>query len=394
MDVVVLDNGAYSVKMGFGGQEAPQKVVQNCAVRPRREKKFFVADQLDQIIDMSACFYRRPLDRGFVSQFDLEEQVWGRLFQSPKVDPKKHSLLLTEAPFTPTGCQNDMDEMVFETFGFASLYRTLASAMAHKAHVSTLAEGCPPCSVLVDVGYSFTSIVPMFEGVPINYAIKRLNVGGKLLTNYLTEITSYRAWNMMDETHLMNDIKEKLCYVSLDFLRDLRQTANPDNAIAREFVLPNGTTRFKGYVKDPDSMISNDDDQTLTMNNERISVPEVLFNPSNIGLQQAGLVDGIVQAIQSTVALLQGPMYKNVFLTGGSALFPGLLERVNAELRKEAPDEFAVDAVILEDPINAAWRGAAMLAASPEYPKMTVTKQEWEEYGAAICRSKFLTLPN
>lgn len=27
----------------------------------------------------------------------------------------------------------------------------------------------------------------------------RLNVGGKLLTNYLKEIVSYRQWNMMDE---------------------------------------------------------------------------------------------------------------------------------------------------------------------------------------------------
>ena len=27
----------------------------------------------------------------------------------------------------------------------------------------------------------------------------RLNVGGKLLTNYLKEVISYRQWNMMDE---------------------------------------------------------------------------------------------------------------------------------------------------------------------------------------------------
>jgi hypothetical protein len=31
------------------------------------------------------------------------------------------------------------------------------------------------------------------------------------------------AWNMMDETHLINAVKQRLCYVSLDFLKELEQ---------------------------------------------------------------------------------------------------------------------------------------------------------------------------
>jgi len=46
-------------------------------------------------------------------------------------------------------------------------------------------------------------------------------VGGKLLTNYLKECVSYRAFNMSDETYVINDVKEKLSYVSLDFEREL-----------------------------------------------------------------------------------------------------------------------------------------------------------------------------
>lgn len=37
--------------------------------------------------------------------------------------------------------------------------------------------------------------------------IHRINIGGKSLTNYLKELISYRHWNMMDETHIINIIK-------------------------------------------------------------------------------------------------------------------------------------------------------------------------------------------
>ena len=33
-----------------------------------------------------------------------------------------------------------------------------------------------------------------------------LNVGGKLLTNYLKELISYRQWNMMEEYFLINEV--------------------------------------------------------------------------------------------------------------------------------------------------------------------------------------------
>jgi hypothetical protein len=49
----------------------------------------------------------------------------------------------------------------------------------------------------------------------------RIDVGGKLLTNHLKELVSFRQWNMMEETYIVNDVKEKCCYVSTQFSADL-----------------------------------------------------------------------------------------------------------------------------------------------------------------------------
>jgi len=48
-----------------------------------------------------------------------------------------------------------------------------------------------------------------------------IDVGGKLLTNHLKQLVSFRQWNMMDETYLMEKVREECCYVSMDWRGDL-----------------------------------------------------------------------------------------------------------------------------------------------------------------------------
>lgn len=98
----------------------------------------------------------------------------------------------------------------------------------------------PECMLIVDSGFSFTHVVPIINGKVVWSAVKRLllvygcgiiahpnlccyrlDVGGKLLTNQLKELVSFRQWNMMDETYIMNNVKESCCYVSTDLKRDI-----------------------------------------------------------------------------------------------------------------------------------------------------------------------------
>ena len=60
--------------------------------------------------------------------------------------------------------------------------------------------------------------------VRIQDAIVRIDIGGKMLTNHLKEIVSYRQIHVLDETHVMNAAKEDACFVSLDFEQDMKVT--------------------------------------------------------------------------------------------------------------------------------------------------------------------------
>lgn len=105
----------------------------------------------------------------------------------------------------------------------------------------------------MDSGFSFTYGVPFFNGIPLKYATTRIDVGGKLLTNLLSEVISHKDVNLQGETFLVNEIKESLCYVSTKFSQDMdicHQTKTPTNPILKEYVLPDYKATKKGYVRD------------------------------------------------------------------------------------------------------------------------------------------------
>lgn len=74
----------------------------------------------------------------------------------------------------------------------------------------------------MESSHSATYIVPFFDGEPINYAIKRVDVGGKLITNYLKDLIAIRYLNIKSELRLANQIKEEISYLSLNFKDEIK----------------------------------------------------------------------------------------------------------------------------------------------------------------------------
>ena len=97
------------------------------------------------------------------------------------------------------------------------------------------------------------------------------------------------------------------------------------------------------------------DRQALALSVERFTIPEVLFCPSDLGLECGGIVEAIVESINACDATLRAAMYHNVLLVGGNTMIPGFKERIETELRKLAPTNYAVRVFLPEDPLSYAW---------------------------------------
>ena len=90
-------------------------------------------------------------------------------------------------------------QLVFEDMGFRSYASLPAPALAVRqwsASATGKAAGTPAAQatagVVLDAGFSFTHAVPVFDGRVLPSGVRRINLGGKLLTNYLKELVSYR----------------------------------------------------------------------------------------------------------------------------------------------------------------------------------------------------------
>lgn len=224
--------------------------------------------------------------------------------------------------------------------------------------------------IVIDCGHSHTIITPILHGQPIQRAIRRLEIGGKLLTNRLKEIISLRHFSLMDEPHLVGQIKEDVCYVSLDFAGDLSRAWSAGtggggtklshngaaaNASAQrlDYVLPDYHTTTRGHTRshDPSRAASvariiggggGGDQDAFPLGNERFTVPELLFAPTDLGMAQAGLPEAIVQSVSALPEGLWPVMLANVLAVGGTAALPGFVERLQRELRAVVKSECVV----------------------------------------------------
>ncbi|XP_053988815.1 actin-related protein 5 isoform X2 [Hylaeus anthracinus] len=114
---------------------------------------------------------------------------------------------------------------------------------------------------------------------------------------------------------------------------------------------------------------------------ERLRAPEILFQPSLIGSMEAGIAETIEFVLKLYPPEQQLRLVGNIFLTGGPTTFPGLLERLNRELREMRPFDSNFQINIAKNTSIDAWYGARDFGLNGNLPEFLVSKKEYEEKG-------------
>jgi hypothetical protein len=153
-------------------------------------------------------------------------------------DMSEVTLLAAAPAVSLASSMREWEEIVFEELGFGAYLRVSAPTLAtHDPEVALAFGGGgagsagatpgapPPAAIVVDAGHTGSRCAAVYDGHVLEGSVRRLDVGGRMLTNLLKESISHRAIDVMEETFVVNDIKEKLCVCSLDYDADVRMCA-------------------------------------------------------------------------------------------------------------------------------------------------------------------------
>ncbi|XP_040855857.1 actin-related protein T1-like [Ochotona curzoniae] len=364
---LIFDNGSGLCKVGLSGENGPRHIISSVVGHPKfnipsskaNPKKYFVG--VEAVKQYDSLYMHYPIERGLITGWDDMEKLWNYLFEVQLgMKPSEQPLLLTEPSLNPGETRERTTEIMFEKFSVPGFY------LANHAVVALYASACVT-GLVVDSGEGVTCTVPIFEGYMLPHAVTKLCVAGRDITEHITRLLLANGctYPCILNKAVVDDIKEKLCYISMDPEKD---RSKKSEELVRKYKLPDGNV--------------------IPIGEQLSQVPEVLFSPDQLGICNPGLSKMVSSSIMKCDIDIQKNLFAEIVLSGGNTLFPGLEERLMKELELLASKGTPIRITASPDRCYSSWLGSSIMTSLSTFKQMWISSAEYKEIGTSVVQRK------
>ena len=345
---LVMDNGTLLSKVGFAGDDSPRFVF------PTIPGSFSYEHYSLETISQG----KSPIERGVIKDWQAMERIWSKTFRELGVDPSQHPVLLSQVLLNPPKNKEKIAEIMFERFNIPKLY------LAHQGVLALFASG-RTTGIVIDIGDGVCCITPIYEGYALPDSMAQIDLAGKDITLYLQRLLRQGRYHSIHSVDIgvIRDIKEKVCFIALDIEKE-KFKLRAEDKMERIYTHPLG--------------------QKVEIGNERFLAPECLFNPSLIGRNVQSIDKVLLDSLSKCDSDVRVDLLKNIVLSGGSTLFPGIEERLVQEIKKSSSKSFEIRIVSPPERFYSVWIGGSVVGSLSMTEKLWKTQKEYREKGAQI----------
>ena len=369
-----IDIGSSEIKAGLSGQEEPKTIFPNYIGEPKYRKVLRTFNKENQEMKeqyigsdcdkyMGVLKLRYPVQRGvFLDEQDilnLFNYVYTKL-EINSEEIREHPILITEPLLNPYINRERIASTLLDSLNVPALF--FASQPILSLFSTSNTSG-----VVLESGDGVTQSCVIYEGYSIPNSYLRFDYGGRDVTEYLQTLLKRQGYsfNTTAEFQIVKKIKENFCYSST---ADFDKTKKISDSGATQYYLPDGNN--------------------LKIEDEKVLAPEILFNPSLIGMEYLSLQQMVVTAVNKVDIDLRTKLYNSVLLSGGNTLLRGLPEKLHNEIKKIAPKKLKIKLQIPKNRQYSCWIGGNVISTLEIFKKMWITKSDFNEKGKRIVHSK------
>ncbi|GAB1608300.1 uncharacterized protein LOC115213538 isoform X2 [Argonauta hians] len=373
-NILIIEMGSMSLRAGILKENPtlPQIFFPNVVAVNYSEKKHFVGfeaykpcNRLDsKLIHLFGLSDK--IDK-FKIEYEILPSIFTAIFQDLKVNPKDYQVMMVLPLPVCDKDKGSIMEILMNRFNVKGV------CMVTQA-ITALYSYNTKSGVMVDIGERM-EVIPIYDGFAIETGQSVQTYGAGKVRQSLRLGLAKHNFPMYSpiEQIIIRYVMEQTCYVSKHYAEEIHK-----------------------YIEHPEKFLSSlylnkydvpkDSHSTISHDVSRFAAPEGFFNTDLWGMDYPTVQALVLKAINACPLDSRRYICRSIYLSGGVTMIPGFSVRLEKEVQKLVNPSLVVQVHSSPQRYHAAYIGACILSALPEFEDHCISVEEWKKEGTKAFR--------